>query len=65
MNLWIFVLYAGASLLALKSLTQLMTDHKRLYMAFVVEREKQRARDEKARQVEESIAEAAAQRSVA
>ncbi len=60
MNLWICGLYAGASFLALKSLTELMTDHKRQYMALVVEREQQRAREEQARQTAAASAAAVA-----
>jgi len=65
MNLWICGLYAGASFLALKSLTDLMTDHKQQYMAFVVEREQQRSREEQARQAAEAAAAVDEQRSVA
>ena len=65
MNLWILALYLVAAFVSLKSLTQLMTDHKRQYMDFVVERERQRARAEEAKLAAEAAAEAAEQRAVA
>lgn len=49
MDVWDLVLYAGASILALRSLIGLMADHKRTYLERRTAEEKQRLRKSKRR----------------